>query len=362
MSNNKIGTIEAIFIILTIVISHSILSLPKNLINQTNSATILNIIYLTVIAVLFAYFIYRLMKNFSGADIVDISEYVGGKFLKNIIGGIFIIQFIVCSSMLLRNFCEGIQLIYFSMTDIIFIISIFIVGMCICNSLGINATIKSNLIVLPLALISVTVIFLANFKSFTPQKIFPILGNGLYSTFFTGLLNIVSFEGIIYLYFLPPLLKEPQKFKKIAITSMLITGIYLILCVSILLFIFPAFNNINEIMPLYSAARYISFGTFLQRLESFFVLIWIISFLSFLCISSKFAVNIFKKLTNIKDSKPIINIFGLLVLGISLLPKNLAISIFFESKIYVYLTLAIVFILGITILILANIKKKTESG
>ena len=358
MSKTKIGTIEAIFIILTVVISHSTLSLPRNLISQTKSATIINIIFLTIIAIAFAILIFKLMKNFAGSDIIDISEYLGGKKFKNIIGAIFIFHFIVCSSMLLRNFCESLQLVYFQMTDIIFILLLFIIAMCISNSLGFNVSLKANLIILPMALLSIIIIFITNFKNFDPQKMFPILGDGLYNTFILGLLNLVSFGGIILLYFIPPHLKEPQKFKKIAVTSVILTGIYILLCVSILLFIFPAFTNINEVMPLYSAARYISFGNFMQRLESIFLFIWIITVLSFICISCKFSVEIFKKMTNTKDIKPLTNIFGLLILGISLLPKSLSFITFFESNIYVYLTLGITFILGIGILIIANIKKK----
>lgn len=360
ISKTKIGSIEAIFIILTIVVSHSMLSLPRNYITITKSATIINIFFITGIATLLSILIYKLIKNFNSSDIIDISEYLGGKVFKNIIGTIFIFHFIICSSMLLRNFCEGLKLVYFPMTEIVFILLLFIIGICISNILGNNTSIKSNLIILPFALLSIIFIFIANFKNFTPQKIFPILGNGFYDTFIVGLINLTSFEGIIYLYFLPPYLKEPEKYKKIAITSMLLTGLYLVLCVSILLFIFPAFHSTNEIMPLYSATRYISFGTFLQRMDSFFMLIWIMAFLSYLAIICKFCIGIFQKITNVKNSKPIITIFGFLILGISLLPKNLSITNFFENNIYHYLSLGIVFILSIGILIIANIKKRSE--
>ncbi|MBR3002075.1 MAG: GerAB/ArcD/ProY family transporter [Clostridia bacterium] len=358
MSRTKIGTTEAILIILTVVFSHSILTLPRTLVTNTKSSVLLNIAYITIISVLTSLLIYRLIKKFGSFDIVDISEYLGGSVLKNIIGWIFIFHFIVSASMLLRNFCECLALVYFQMTDVIFIILIFIIGMCISNNFGFNVTLKSNMLILPVAIVSIIFIFVANFNNFDPQKIFPILGNGVYNTFVSGLINLASFGGIIFLYFIPPYLKEPDKYKKICIISMVSTGIFLTLCVSVILFIFPAFFNTNEIMPLYSAARYISFGNFLQRLDSIIMLIWITAFLSYLSIACKFSVNIFQKLTKIKDSKPIINIFGLLILAISLIPKNLAVSTFFESTIYNYITLGIVFALGIGILILANLKKK----
>lgn len=66
MGNNKIGTVEAIMSILTIVVAHTILSLPRILIFNTNSSTILNLIYLTIIAMALAYLIYFLLKNFLG--------------------------------------------------------------------------------------------------------------------------------------------------------------------------------------------------------------------------------------------------------------------------------------------------------
>ena len=61
---------------------------------------------------------------------------------------------------------------------------------------------------------------------------------------------------------------------------------------------------------------------------------------------------------NLSDMKPILNIFAILIFAVALLPKNYAISNFFETNVYRYLRIAVGFVLGITILILANLKKK----
>ena len=98
MSNQKIGTVEAIMMILAIVVSHTLLYLPKNILSFMKSASILNIIYVSIFAILIAYLIYRLLRNFPGLDIIDISEFVGGKLFKNIIGIIFILYFITSFS------------------------------------------------------------------------------------------------------------------------------------------------------------------------------------------------------------------------------------------------------------------------
>lgn len=361
MSKTKIGTAEAIMIILTIIVAHTILSLPKNILTSMKSASILNLIYISIIVITIGYFIYKLLKKFPGLDIIDISEFIGGKFLKNIIGIIFIIYFVISASMLLRNFSESLKVIYYPMTDIFFIVAFFIIPVCYANRLNFNATSKTNLIVVPIVLIAIIVLFATNMKQFSPQRMFPILGESTFNTFVLGLSNISAFGGIVYLYFIPPLLKEPEKMKKITLISIGITAIYLIISVATLLFIFSFFITTNEITPLYNATRYIELGNFFQRLESVFLIIWILAFACYLSTISKFSVSVFKKITNIDTSKPLTDIFGLLILGISLVPENYAISQNFENTIYPHLVIAIVFFLGLGLLIIANFKRRKES-
>ena len=183
MIKSKIGTFEAIMIVFSVVVTHTLLSLPRNLLSATRSAIIINLIYVSIITILLAYLIYRLLKKFPGSDIIDISETVGGKVFRNIVGIIFICYFIMTSSLLLRNFCEAIKIIYYPMTNIVFIILLFIIGLCIANRLDFSATLKTNLIILPIVFASMVFLFFANINKFVPQRMFPIFGNGIMETF-----------------------------------------------------------------------------------------------------------------------------------------------------------------------------------
>lgn len=358
MTKTKISTAGAIMLTLSIVISYITSSLPRTFINETKSATLLNIIYTTIIVLLIILLVCKLFKNFPGLDILDISKFLGGNVFKNIVGGLFIAYFIVSSSIMLRNFCEGLVVVYYPLTSYVFIILMFIISIAISNRLGFNATLNTASIIFPLVLLSAILLFVGNLDNFSFRRIYPILGDGFYNTFILGLQNIGAFGGICYLYFLPPMLKEPEKFKKIAITSVIFSGLFILLCVATLLFMFSFFITTDEIIPLFSAARHIEFGTFFQRFESLFLLIWIISFCCCLSIVCKFSAHIFNKMFNLSDIKPILNIFTILIFGVSLLPKNYAISNLFETEIHRYLRIAVAFILGISILILANLKKK----
>ena len=154
------------------------------------------------------------------------------------------------------------------------------------------------------------------------------------------------------------MLKKPEDFKKISVISVIFTGVFIFLCVATLLLMFSFFATTDEIIPLFSAARHIEFSSFFQRFESIFLLIWIISFCCYLSIACKFSGHLFSKMFNLSDINSILNIFAILIFGVSLIPNNYAVSNLFETYIYKYLRIIISFILGMTILILANLKKK----
>lgn len=51
MSDQKIGNIEAIALIVTIMVNHIILNLPKSIIHSTSSGAILNVLFISLVAV-----------------------------------------------------------------------------------------------------------------------------------------------------------------------------------------------------------------------------------------------------------------------------------------------------------------------
>ena len=362
MTNSKISVPEAISVILIVLVAHTLVSLPKGLLNVTGSATIINLLYVGIIMFFLVLLIVKLFKDFGGQDIVDIANILGGPVFQKIIGMIFIFYFIFSNSVLLRNFCECLKTVYYPMTSLFFILLTFIIALCISNNFGFSVTAKINLIFLPIIFVSILFIFFANNENLSFENLTPILGNGLFDTFITGIGNLGAFGGIVFLYFIPPYLKEPKKLKKVAMLSIVLSIIYLIICVAIILLTFTFLLKVDEIMPLYSAARYIEFGSFFQRLESILLLIWIIGMTCYFSITLHIVMNIFKKITNIRNTKPLLITFALLMLSISLLPKNYAISKFLETDVYPYLVIGIGMFLSTAILILAYFKVRIKKN
>ena len=356
MTDRKIGTIEAIALVLTVTINHIILNLPQDIINTTSSASILNVIFVSLIALGIVFLIAKLFEKFPGMDIFDVGKYLGGKWLQILLQIAFFAYFIFTISILLRSFSEGLKIIFFPRTPVPIIMFLFLMAMIILNKLGRTSIIRANLFFMPLVLFSILFIFIANIENFTVQRALPLLGNGVSSTFFSGLSNLFAFGGISYLYLIPPHLKDQKNYTKIALISIGISSFFLLISVATLLFTFPFVTTSEEIFPLYLAARFIEFGRFFQRLDAVFVLIWILSMIGYLSIAFSFASDIFQKMAKLQSPKWIFSLLALLVFGIALLPQNMEQVSFLEENVYSSIILVLVFEVCLSILVLSNIK------
>ncbi len=360
MNYSKVGTIEGIFLICIGILNHSILYLPQSIFNICGTASILNIIYLSVIVLAFLCLFMKWYKYFRGQDIIDISKYLGGNILKNISGILFIIFYFIITSIMLRNFTEGIHTSYFHYIDLKIILFILLSIVFIANKFGKSSIIKCNTLITFLMIISLIILAVSVIPNIDISKMFPLLGNGIEATFIEGIGNLYAFSGICIIFFIAPMLRDPNSLNKITIISYSILSSILFLVIFILLLGLNFLLYVNELSPMYLLVRSIQFGKFFQNPESLFILIWILSIISFLCVFSMIIILIVQKLLNLKDSTALSGIVTNLIFIFALLPKNFSEIIFVSSKLYRTFQVCIVFIYSFSILGLAYLKRKHQ--
>jgi len=358
MNSEKLGYIEAIGLISIIIIHEIVLNIPKKIIDKTGSSSWLNIIFITIITIIIVCIISKCFKQFKNFDILDISNFLGGKLLKNIIGISFLTLFFLSALIVLKNTTGILQLIYFENTPITYITLFFIICIIVANTFSIKVIAKTNLLILPLLIISIFVILISSIKNFVPQLIFPILGYGAEQTFINGLTNLFAFSGIGYLLFLNPLLNKTSDFKKISLISVILSGLCLFFSILSLIFSVIFTLKSGEEFPIYLLSRSIEFGRFVQRVDAIFIFIWTLSSIVFLSINIFFCIQIFRKITNIEDTKTINYTMGLLLLAISIIPSSFSVLINYLEAIYQVISLILIFFLSLILLFGANLKLK----
>ena len=121
---------------------------------------------------------------------------------------------------------------------------------------------------------------------------------------------------------------------------------------------FPASSN-NFV---YVSVLSIEFGAFFERLDSMFMLLCILVFVPVLSLNAYVVLDIFKNITNISNSKPLIFAYLLAIFGVMMCYKLNSTILFLETTLSKILFIALGIILPFVILILANVKKRIIGG
>ncbi len=358
MSSTKISSVQAIALVLIVIVNHLLLSMTNNITSSTGSASILNSIYVFIFALVLVALIVKLYKNFAGKDILDISQFLGGKILKTVVGALYIIYCVFILSLVIRALAKDIKLIYFNDFELGTIIFLILLTSVIVYNFGHSSVSKCALIVVPIMAIIILIVAFGNADRFSFERVFPLLGFGINETFFMGLSNIFAYSGIGILYLIMPMLKDTKHFKKISFISIIITGILITLSVGSLALSFPFIESITEISELFVGVQHISFGHVLQRVDAIFVLGWVLAILAYSSVLIMFIVLVFSKLVNTKPVTPMAMVFASLAFIFALLPKNANVVSFLDSVIYKYSSIALIIVGSLLLLIFANIKYK----
>ena len=360
MNNNRIGFVESISLTLIVIISHILLNLPNEILGSTASSGPLNVIYITILAIILFLVFNKLFSPFQGKDILDVAEFVGGNILKKVVSIIYTLYFIFVCGILLLNFANTLKTVYLQdmPTSLICLVSILIA--LIANQFGFKNVSRINAIILPFIVVAILIIFFALSVRFVPERFFPVLGYGVNNTFVLGATNVFAFGEIILLLLMRSSYKDPKDVKRNGLTSVISSGIILFLSVTSLILIFPFATGGEGILSIYMITRSIQFGTFFQRVDAFFILIWVLTFFSYLSVVFAFILRITNKNLRIQKSNIPTFIIGLGVFIVTLIPQNIAQIRFAENVIYKYACLIIVFGMSFVILLLGYLKKNKK--
>ncbi|MBQ3407642.1 MAG: GerAB/ArcD/ProY family transporter [Clostridia bacterium] len=362
MNNSKLNNLEAIGLLSIIMANKVILNLPELIISSTGSAAWLNTIYITVIAFIFLSIILKLMNHFPEFDILDISEYIGGSFLKFVVGIFQIILLFFIANIVIRSFSYTLKTIYFTQSPILFIVLFMVVPVLIANTFGLKSISKICLYVVPIAYIGLVILLLAPVKDFEFQRIFPILGYGIDATFFSGISNLFALSGLGYIFLLPQNLGNNTNIKKITTISLALSVSALFFSILCMLFTFSYHVNPNENMNLYLLTMVVHHGNVIHGINILFMIIWILSIIAYISTTVFFILFILKKLGRLKYTNSLNYSFSSLFLSSCIVFQNYPQFYFVAQSFMEHVILYFVFLLEPLLFIIAIIKHKIQSS
>lgn len=250
---------------------------PERLILNSGNAAWIQVIYISAIMLLLFMLTVFAYKNCSNYSIISLSERIGGKAMKQIVG--LIVSFVLFLNLAatIRSYPDMVKMVLLPDAPIEMILLIYALVIAAAAYCGIESIARIHAIFIPIVLVIMVLFFAFLAPRLKLYNIFPILGNGPYNIFVKGISGMELFDDFLILNLLLPYIKNATDAKKAGRRAILTTGAAALLLMLTYGMIYPYPSSKKFIIPIYQLMRLVGIGDFFQRFEAFFEFVWSLS-------------------------------------------------------------------------------------
>ncbi|SDH86777.1 GerAB/ArcD/ProY family transporter [Alteribacillus bidgolensis] len=257
---------------------------------------------------------YNLHKIYPNESIIQYSTYIIGKVPGKIIG--FFLLFLIFHSdiLIIRDYGELIMSAFLENTPLIVVMGSLVV-LCAFNIYGgVEVIGRVTSIFIPIYVFLFLLIIVLLIQNLDPQKMFPVMENGLLPPTKGAALPQVWFSQLFLISFLLPLITDQKRALKYSMLSVFFITFTLVSTNITLLFIFGE-KTANFTYPLITATKVISIADFVQNLEAAVMAIWVAGIFIKLSFFYYALVIGTVQWLNLSDYRPLVFPFGLLTIA-----------------------------------------------
>lgn len=358
MKNNlSLNFKEITMIIINALSVKLFFTFPGILISTSGNAAWIQIIFVSLISFIMFFLSVFSYKKCDKINILDISEKIGGKYLKYAMGLLVSVVLFFNIANIMRSFPEMTKMVLLPNTPVELIVLILALVIGIAAYAGLESIARIHSIFIPAILIIIILFFILTIPNIKFYNIFPILGKGTYNIFIKGLDGITLFEDILLLNILLPYIENFSIAKKSGYISILISSSVAFLEILLYCLVYPYPASEKFLVPIYQLTRLVGIGDFFQRFEAFFEFIWSFSVFLYLSLYILTICLVLTKSFDLKYEKPII--FPVLAITVMLSFSSPAMQeVLIKFRYLSVLIILTAFILPILMPVLYKIKLK----
>lgn len=300
---------ELSLLLTNLIIAKMLFSYPRFLFKTSGNAAWIEALYMSLIVFGMLLLSFLFFKYTGNRSIIELSEMVGGMFLKIVVSTLVSLIILANIATEMRMFAESVKIILLPKTQIELIMILFAITVTIgaCSGLGALATINS--LFLPVCLFFLAALVLFLIPAYNINNIFPIMGTGAGDVFLRSFRDMSGFSDLIALNLLLPHCSDISIVKKSGKTAVLLGGIVLFsICLSYAL-IYPYPYSTEFLLIPYQLSRMVRAGEYFQRFEAFFEFVWSITQLIYSSLYVFLLADIWRKTFRLRYTKPLIPCF-----------------------------------------------------
>ncbi|MFN2744210.1 MULTISPECIES: endospore germination permease [Bacillus] len=360
--HDRISTYEAASIITSTMLGAGLLTLPRSLTQKTVSPDGWIVLALEgIVFILIIYLNAKIVKKHNVLTFFDYTKEGCGFIIGNLLNLMIVLYFFAVASFEARAMAEMVKFFLLQFTPMGVTIFAFVICAIYMVVGGISDMSKIFPFFLSITLVVLLVVYGLSLNMFQINNLRPILGLGFGSV--TSALTVVSisFLGVETMLFLPKYIKNKEKLFRATAIGFGIPLILYVLTFTVVVGALTATEVMTMTWPTISLFQSFEIrGIFIERFESFLLVIWTIQFFSTFVVYTYFAASGLEHVFGWPVKKNVFFIGAAAYLA-SLLPKDVNdVSVFSDNLGYVFIVVFCV--LPLLMFIIVSAKRRFKAS
>lgn len=236
----------------------------------------------------------------------EYAEIILGKTLGKIVGGAYLIFFLLANILSIREFSELLIVTFMPATPaVVFNVILVLIG-AYAASKGVEVIARAAQFILPLFVFSLLSIFLSVLPVVEVGKLQPFLEGGIQPVIWGSVPSMIVYGEVIVLTILLPNVNRQEKVKRKAALAVLGVAFLLTFGMISTLMIFGPNLTGNLLFPFLYLSKFIEFGSYLQRVEGVILLLWMTGIVVKVALFYYLVCFAIAKILGLKDYKPVV--------------------------------------------------------
>lgn len=317
-----IGALQGVFLAYALLSARLFVQYPGFLIATAGPAAWQVAIVATATAAALILPTIALARRFPRQSLAEISEAVAGPFFGSIFTLAVVAWLFITLTLSVRNFTEAFITALLPGTPPSVLSIVAILCMIYASYRGLEPLARAAQVLFPIIALGILGVLLFSLPRAEVSRLFPIWGYGLQPTLMGGLVyGSIGAEAVILLT-VGYAFRSPKVLQQSGLFGILFYGITLTATLAVLVMVFGAPDAQLQSFPMFTLARLVYLGRFVQRTEALIVMFWFFAAIVRLSVLLHALVVSLRGILRIPLYHPLLFPVAVMVFSLSLLPHD----------------------------------------
>lgn len=317
----KMGTAEGMSIVFLLTFPTTFLTTPALLINDAGSLGWVSAFVHGVVSLLSLLAVLFVCSKVPG-NLFEVCEQLLGPVLAWIIALYYAVAFSINYVLMLRQYAENTLLTALPMAEFSFVILAYSLVAAVLVALSLEGIARAGYILMPFIAVTLLIVFVLLNPFYEIYRLAPWWGLGMGTAVFTGAKIAGINFGVVAVAIVASSFQNSRTRWQIALLGVGLSSVLRAMVVFFYTLLFGVTIGREKMLPFFEMVRLVYLGRYVQRLESLFIILWVINGLLDISLSLYFALYSITYLGRLPTLRPLIPVVTILLAHVAMIPDD----------------------------------------